>query len=194
MKSNYIKNMLFKSITVSAILCLIFNSCDTEKINEADVREKYDEIEKLPVSDVRKNLVNTWWIDTLEIEIKYSHPYFRSHTTLVKFGELIFNSWRPIHPDITSNSLQCEAIVKHNNLYYPIRFEYLMGAPNLKEPEKSKLFSFIYPGSGSEQSANSWDLQNYSIIDNVEIIRINDNEYYLVGLNRGMKRMKIRRM
>ena len=72
-----------------------------------------------------------------------------------------------------------------------------MASPNIKEPEKSKLYSFIYAGAmpdGVEKQSNPWDLANYSVLDNVEIVKINDNEYYLRGLNRGMEKMKLRRI
>lgn len=195
LQKTVVNKVFIATLFLSSLVFLL--SCDRNQNIEDDNLKKTLLIEKSLALDVTKNLIGSWWIDTLEIEINYSHPYFRSDTTLIKFGEINFNSWQPVKPGSDSYSYMCNVILWHDRKYYPIRFEYLMASANLKEPDKSKLYSFIYPDAfpeGMTAQTNPFDLQNYSILDNVEIIKINDREYYLRGLNRGMKKMKLRKM
>lgn len=178
------------------IIPLTFVACKDKIMEEDNQEERRLQIEMEMADEVKKNLVGTWTIDTLNFEVGY-YPYFETDTTLVKFGELNFASWENIDPYTNPYYNWCEIILRHEDTYYPIRLEYLLLRVNVEEPEKSNMYSLLYPSAfpeGVTYESNPFDLNVFGIIDNVEIIKINDDEYVFRGLNRGMKRMKIKRI
>ena len=60
------------------------------------------------------------------------------------------------------------------------------------------MFSFldmvIIQGNNNWDTTDGWFIKNVGVLDNIEIIKLNHDEYYFLGINSGIKKMKLRRI
>lgn len=157
----------------------------------------WDAIMIASANDIISNLNGQWAIDSVEIifQDNYEHAQagIQSDTVLTNLGQINFGTWGLLSagsPDNTNYNNEAELIYESQTL--PIRFSYLIHSPG-----ESKVFSFIervLEGNNGWNTTEGLFIQNVGIPDNIEIIKLNQNEYYFKGLNQGVKQMKLRRM
>ncbi len=149
-------------------------------------------------NDIIHNLSGQWAIDSIEIEFRDSYGNsqtgIHSDTTIVNFGQINFGEWELLstgYPDSTSYENGAELI--YENEIFPIKFTYLIHTPG-----KSEVFSFIdwvlIQGNNNWDTTEGWYLYNVGIFDNIQIVKLSQDEYYFKGLNQGIKKMKLRRI
>ncbi len=162
------------------------------------IHNSWDSIIIAVAKDITHNLNGQWTIDSIEIEFQDSYGNsqagIHSDTTIVNFGLINFGKWKLLsagYPD--SSSYENEAELIYHNKIFPIRFTYLIHVPG-----ESEVFSYIgialFQGNNNWDTADGWFVSNLGILDNIQIVKVNQHEYYFKGLNRGIKRMILRKM
>jgi hypothetical protein len=191
-----------------AIVCCLFtvlNGCKEEGVSHdfsGLIPVSHDSINRLNDSlrivlrnDVIENLKGDWVIDSLEIQFQNSYNQkqagISSDTTFLNFGEITFGSWTLTQTDSDSTNFMNECKLLFNNKEYPISFDYL-----LYIPINYFIYSYTrdrYENADDWNSSDTWFLKNVGILDNMQIQKINEDEFRLIGINRGVKNMKLRR-
>jgi len=146
-------------------------------------------------NDLVHTLVGHWSIDTVEIQYKNSYGNKQagiySDTVIVNFGQINFGKWELLtgsYEDSTSYKNSAELI--YNNKIFPVRFNYLLHNPGTDE-----IYSFL--DIKNLQEDDCWDTKDglflyYSgLFDNIQIVKINQKEYYFKGINHGVKKVKL---
>lgn len=196
-------------VTSLAIVIILASNCQKEAVDvELDDRSKYelyrdsilqawDSITVKLRDEIVHNLTGEWAIDTLVIEYQntYSHAQLgiRFDTILTDFGTLEFGQWTLQDNGFSdSSSFENVAELIYNDIPFTIQFDYLLYVPG-----ESEVFSFV---DREIKAGHNWDttegrrLDYLGMFDNVEIVHINPTEFYLRGLNRGIRKLKLRKI
>lgn len=149
-------------------------------------------------NDLTQTLNGQWAIDSVEIEFRNTPTNAQAgilaDTVLVDFGQVNFGLWQPVnsvYPEATSYSNESTLIF--GNEVLTVQFDYFLHLPG-----EDIVFSFLSKVVRQENS--TWDtpegklLCNLGILDNIEIVKLNENEFHLIGLNQGVRRIKLRRL
>lgn len=203
------KVISFIQIMSTAIVLILSSSCQKQAMDmELDDRTKYeiyrdsilqswDSITVQLRDEIINNLTGKWAIDTLAIEYQntYSHRQLgiQFDTLLTDFGTLDFGLWMfqdNGFPDSSSFENMAELIYK--DTLFTIKFEYLLYVPG-----QSEVFSFL---EWVAEEGHHWDtttgrrLDYLGLFDNVQIVYVSPTEFYLRGLNRGIRKLKLRKI
>ncbi len=162
-----------------------------------ELKRKY----KLNTQKLIYDLKGKWNIDSITIDFEDSsyqkEAGINKDTVIYDFGEFTFVNWELelLHKDSTNYEAEIELVFQNN--VFPLKFDYLIHNYLLDSSEELNVNSAIHWNLDAENE--NWKLEdaryldNLGLIDNVEIIRVNENKYYLVGINRGLQRIDISR-
>ena len=170
-------------------------SFDIQRHNDS-LYQAWDSIRHVLRDDIINDLHGKWTIDSLEIKFENSYANeqtgIQSDTTFIGFGEIEFGTWESVHiSDRDDTNFKNKATLHFKGQAYTITFDYL-----LYNTDKKVVFSFIsnfFETGDNWGNSDGWFLRNIGILDNVEIKKINNDEYNFTGLDSGLKKMKMSR-
>ena len=166
------------------------------KAHNDSLRQKLDSITISLRNDIIDNLNGKWVIDSMEIEFRNTHANseagINSDTIFTDFGEIDFGDWTLLLTSGDSTSFENKASLIFEGHEYPLSFDYLIYLPG----EPGAVYSFLTEnaeGLDEWTTDDGWFIRHVGLLDNVQLQKINNDEFYLIGLNKGMKKMKITR-
>ena len=203
------KVISFIQIISTVIVLTLASSCQKQAMDiELDDRTKYeiyrdsilqswDSITVQLRDEIINNLTGKWAIDTLAIEYQntYSHRQLgiQFDTLLTDFGTLDFGLWMFQDNGFSdSSSFENMAELIYNDTLFTIKFDYLLYVPG-----QAEVFSFL---DKEVKAGHHWDtttgrrLDYLGLFDNVQIVYVSPTEFYLRGLNRGIRKLKLRKI
>lgn len=203
MKS-YLKLLSVLLIGISLVTCqkenvdLPPNPEDDYQSQKDSVRNAWDSTTVVLRDDVIQNLKGKWAIESVDIEFQGTYANaqvgIEADTAIPDFGKITFGDWDLLtassYPE--STSYNNKAVLTYQNQEYSIEFDYLLY--NAVEYQVFSFLDIIVDKNHKWDTTEGRFLSYLGIFDNIEIVKINQNEFHLIGLSHGVKKMKLIRM